>query len=147
MNAYLLISVAIFAGALIPVQAGINGIVGIRTGFPVWATTLNFIVGTVALLILLGIQGQLRPFREGVSHLPWWAYLGGLLGAGFVTSTVYLAPRLGAASMLASLIAGQMIAALMLDHLGVLGYPQHPIGVSRILGVLLLVLGVALIRR
>lgn len=147
MHAYTLVAVAIVAGALIPVQAGINGIVGMRTGFPVWATTLNFIVGTLALTLLVGIQGQLRPFREGVSNLPWWAYLGGLLGAGFVTATVYLAPRLGAASMLASLIAGQMLAALALDHLGLLGYPQHAIGPSRILGVLMLVLGVVLIRR
>lgn len=147
MQASTLIIMAITAGALVPVQAGINGFVGLRTGAPIWATTLNFVVGVIALFAYLASQGQLRPFRDGVTGLPWWAYLGGLLGAGFVTLTVFLAPRLGAANMLASVITGQMLAALLLDHFGVLGYPQQPLGISRIAGVLLLAAGVFLIRR
>jgi transporter family-2 protein len=81
-----------------------------------------------------------------MSRHPWWIWTGGLLGAFLVASTVVLAPRLGAASMIALIVAGQMTASVALDHFGWLGYQLHPLNGMRILGVFLLVGGVTLIR-
>ncbi len=49
-------------------------------------------------------------------------------------SRVVVAPRLGAATMIATIIAGQMLASLLLDHFGVAGYAHHPVNAWRIDG-------------
>ncbi len=73
-------------------------------------------------------------------------YAGGLLGAVYVVGVIALAPRLGALLTFALVIAGQLLASLLLDHLGLL-YPRHPVNLPRLLGALLLLAGVVLIRR
>jgi len=83
---------------------------------------------------------------DSISRHPWWIWSGGLLGAFLVASTVVLAPRLGAASMVALIVAGQMLASICLDHFGWIGYPVHPVSGLRMLGVFFLVGGVVLIR-
>jgi transporter family-2 protein len=77
---------------------------------------------------------------------PWWVYVGGLLGAVYVVGVIALAPKLGALLTFALLIAGQFLASTVLDHLGLL-YPRHPVNAVRVLGVVLILLGVWLVRR
>ena len=79
--------------------------------------------------------------------MPGWVWLGGLLGALYVVGVIYLAPRLGAATMIGFIVTGQLLTSLLLDHFGVVGFPLHPVNGWRILGALLLVTGVILIRR
>ena len=79
--------------------------------------------------------------------VPAWAWLGGLLGATYVAATTVLGPRLGAAAFLALTLAGQMLAALLVDHYGVIGFPESPLTPARLVGAVLLVLGVLLIMR
>ncbi|NIY18119.1 MAG: EamA-like transporter family protein, partial [Nitrospinaceae bacterium] len=79
------------------------------------------------------------------SH-PWWVWTGGAFGAYFVAATIFLAPKLGATTMVATLLAGQMIASLALDHFGLLGYPIHPVSLGRIAGVIMIAGGVMLVR-
>ena len=73
--------------------------------------------------------------------------VGGLLGAVYVASATVLGPRLGAAALLAFPQTGQMLAALLVDHYGIIGFPQSPLTPSRVLGAALLVAGVLLIMR
>ncbi|MBI9087147.1 MAG: DMT family transporter [Desulfobacterales bacterium] len=141
------ILLALVAGACLPTQAGINVHLGLWTRSSVLAAAISFAVGTLALIAYaLGTRIPL-PAAEGLAGRPWWIWSGGVLGAFFVTATVILAPRLGAAAMLALIIAGQMVASLLLDHFGLLGYAVHPVNGWRMLGVALLVAGVVLIRR
>ena len=79
--------------------------------------------------------------------MPGWAWLGGLLGAAYVASTTVLGTRLGAAAMLALVLAGQMIAALAVDQFGVLGFPQNAVTPARLLGAVLVIVGALLIVR
>jgi len=91
---------------------------------------------------------QRRARRAGsVATVPTWAWFGGLLGATYVAATTVLGPKLGAASFLALTLAGQMVAALLVDHFGVIGFPQSPLTPTRLLGTALLVVGVLLIMR
>ena len=69
------------------------------------------------------------------------------MGAYFVTMTIVSVPRLGAMSVMALLIAGQMTMSLVMDHFGWLGIPSQPISPLRVLGALLLFVGVVLIRK
>lgn len=143
---WLLAWLALVAGTCIPTQAGINARLSLWARSPVLAAGISFLVGTLALAgYLLASRFPLPPLRSAAEQ-PWWLWSGGVLGAFFVAVTIYLAPRLGAANMLAWVLTGQMTAAMFLDHFGLLGYPLHPFSAGRAAGVLLLVAGVLMIR-
>ena len=134
MTSYLLF--AVLVGLALPLQAGINSQLRTHIGHPLWAAFVSFSVGTCVLALMLVVS------RVGLPMAGWI----GLLGATFVTSAVVLAPRLGAATLVAAVVAGQMVGSLLLDHYGVVGYPQHPLSIERVIGVILVMTGVALIQ-
>jgi transporter family-2 protein len=103
-------------------------------------------VGTAALITYAVILRVPLPSISGLKQYPWWIWSGGFLGAFLVAATIVLAPRLGAASMIALVVSGQMVTSVVLDHYGLIGYTIHPINTWRVCGVLLLVGGVVLIR-
>ena len=135
---------ALLAGAVLPVQTGVNSSLRATVGHPLWATIVSFSVGacSVALLLLVlrvPVPAQFPPLG--------WKWLGGSLGVIFVGLSILLAPRLGAATLVGTIVAGQLTTSLLLDHFGWLGFPQHPISSPRIAGALLLGAGVWLIQR
>lgn len=137
---------AAMVGAGLTVQVGMNATVRFAIGSPVLAAIVNFVVG-LAALILVAVVGGARWTPGSAAVVPAWAWLGGLLGALYVAATTVLGPRLGAAALLALTLAGQMVAALLVDHYGIIGFPQSPVTPSRLLGAALLVAGVLLIMR
>jgi transporter family-2 protein len=137
---------ALAAGMCIPIQAGINARLSLWSRSPVLAAAISFAVGTLVLCAYVVAARLALPPLRSLAEQPWWLWTGGVLGAFFVAMTIYLAPRLGATSMLAWVLAGQMLAALIMDHFGLLGYPLHPLSLGRTAGVLLLVAGVLMIR-
>lgn len=137
---------AALVGAGITIQVGMNATVRMTIGSPILAAIVNFVVGLAALLLLAVASGA-RVVPGSVATVPAWAWLGGLLGATYVAATTVLGPKLGAASFLALTLAGQMFAALLVDHYGVIGFPQSPLTPTRLLGTALLVAGVLLIMR
>ena len=144
-NVYVLF--AITAGAGVAAQAVINGRLRFILGAPVWAATAQFVVG-LAVLILFGVVSrQAVPAAADAARAPWWMWTGGLFGALFILMAVVATPVLGAALMLASSIVGQLGAALLIDHYGLIGATVIRITPTRVMGVVLLGLGVILIRR
>lgn len=139
--------IALLAGACAPTQAGINAQLRLFTQDPVLAALISFAVGTLALFSYALSVHIPWPSFQVFSHIPLWQWTGGLLGAFLVVVTVILAPKLGAATMLALLVAGQMTTSLILDHYGLIGYQQHPMNVWRIVGVALVVTGVVLLKK
>jgi transporter family-2 protein len=138
--------VAALVGAGLTVQVGMNAAVRFAIGSPTLAAIVNF-VGGLAGLVIVALASGARWTPGSAAAVPAWAWFGGLLGAAYVASTTVLGPRLGAATLLALTLAGQMAAALAVDHYGVIGFPQSPLTVSRLLGAVLLVAGVLLIMR
>lgn len=138
--------IAALVGAGLTVQIGMNTTVRLGLGSPVIATIVNFGVGLLVLVALAMASGA-RVAPASVATVPGWAWLGGLIGAAYVASTTVLGPRLGAATLLAFTLAGQMLAALVVDHYGVIGFPRNPITWSRLAGTALLLVGVLLIMR
>lgn len=143
----LLILVAVLAGAGLPLQAGANATMRTFLGRPEWAAVVNFVVGLVALLAWLIVSRAQWPAVSAFGRAPWWAWVGGFVGAYYVAAVVVLAPRLGVATTLALTIAAQMGSALVFDHFGWLGFAIRPITAGRLVGVALLVAGVVLVRR
>src|SRR3954464_2534715 len=143
----LLLLLAIGAGVLLPVQAGINAQLRSAVGSPLAAGLVSFLVGTAGLAAVLLLMRQGMALRPAWATTPWWYWVGGLIGAVYVVATIVLAPRLGAATMIAAIVAGQMIASLLLDQYGLLGFPIHPISGVRLLGAALVIGGVMLVQR
>jgi transporter family-2 protein len=149
MNHALLLGIllALLAGAVLPIQIGINASLSRAVGSSLWAATASFSVGAIALLSLVLITRQPLQNAQPLSQLPFWLFCGGLLGAVHVSSAIMAAQRLSAALLVALLVGGQMLIALWLDHRGTLGYGPEPISATRLLGAALIVTGVVLIRR
>lgn len=146
MEALSLLFCAIFAGAVLPVQSGLNMQLAKSLGHPLWGALVSFGVGTLSLSLYALLSGVRIPSLANLLALPFWLWCGGALGAFFVFSAIVVSPRLGAATSVALFIAGQMLASLLLDHFGMVGFPVHPANFVRILGAALVVAGVVLIR-
>ena len=140
------ILLVLFGGAMIAVQAPTNAMLAKAGGSPVLAALISFGVGTVALLATWLASGN-RPGTSAFASLPWYAWVGGLYGAFFVAIAAYAAPRIGLASLITIGVAGQIAAALWLDHIGALGLPREPINLGRVIGALLVDAGVVMVRR
>jgi transporter family-2 protein len=136
---------AVLAGLVIPFQAAINARLGQSLGHPVFGAVTNFLVG----LIAIGLIGLLfaRHFAgwERAAATPVWAYLGGLLGVTFVFMSLLAVPKLGAANLLVASVAGQIVAALLIDRFGLVGLPVREITPQRLVGIALVVLGLGLV--
>jgi transporter family-2 protein len=141
----LYLGVALLTGAAMAVQALSNSRLRFAVGTPLWAAIGQFIVG-LFLLAVVAVATRQPPVTGGLSRMPWWGWVGGGIGALFIVVSIVLTPRLGTALTLATITAGQLLAALVLDHYGWLGAPMIRLSVPRVLGALCLLLGIALMR-
>jgi len=136
---------ALLAGALMPVQAGINARLRGFLGDPLLASLVSFAVGTVVLLGVVVVTRVPLPTLAMAAEAPWWSWLGGSLGAFFVAVTVILAFKLGATGLMAWIIAGQLIGSVLLDQYGVIGFAVREVSWQRLAGVALLFAGAVLV--
>jgi transporter family-2 protein len=135
-----------FVGGLIALQAPINSMLGKATG-SFQAAFISFAIGTVVLAIIAAFaKGGFGTMGEATS-LPWYYLTGGVLGAAYVTTVLVTVRELGAGPVVAATIAGQLSASVVLDQFGLLGLPKDPITVGKVVGVVLLSIGVYLIVR
>jgi bacterial/archaeal transporter family-2 protein len=146
-NIYFYLLLALAAGAMMPTQAATNNKMAVVVGSPIMSAFISFFVGTIALFVYVLIAGIPLSSIAAAKEAPAIAWIGGLLGAFFVTAAVALVPRLGVAMTFSLVIAGQMIVTLIIDHFGLLGVPEKAVSPARIGGVLLIMAGVVLIRR
>ena len=143
---YVLFAAAVLAGALVAVQGPTNAMLGKSLGSALQASLVSFVVGVIALAAVVAINGAKFDFNSARS-LPWYAWIGGLYGAFFVVIAAWGTPRLGVTVLVAATLAGQMAAAMIMDHYGLLGLPRQPISIGRFVGIGLVVAGVMIVRR
>ena len=140
------IVLVLLAGLGVPLQTLINGRLSGLLASAVWASVVSFAVGLLGLLALQLLLRAPLPAGERLAAVPWWAWLGGLLGGFFIAVTAFAIPRLGAGALTALIILGQLLGALALDHFGVLQAGQ-PLTWLRAAGAALLLAGAWLIVR
>ena len=143
---HLAILAVVVGGAATALQAPTNAKLMGAVGSPVNAAFVSFAVGTAALGIAAVVL-QARPDLTAARALPWWTWIGGLYGAMFVVAAAWGVPRLGVATTITLMVAGQLALSLVLDHFGVMGVPRSPISLGRAAGVVLVVVGVLMVRR
>jgi transporter family-2 protein len=145
VNNFLLL-LAFFTGAGVAAQSVINARLGFLLGGPIWAAAAQFVVGLMLLLLVAAASRQPAPVNIDLGGAPWWVWTGGAFGATFIVVTILLTARIGATLTLASIIVGQLTAALVVDHYGLFGGTVVRLTPLRATGVALLLLGVTLIR-
>jgi bacterial/archaeal transporter family-2 protein len=132
-------------GGVIALQPPINAGLGRATG-SLAAALVSFLVGTLILAVIVGISGQASGLGS-TFDVRWYYLLGGVLGALWVASSLVAVKSIGAGSVVAATITGQLIGAVVADRLGILGLSETPITFDRALGVALLLVGTYLVVR
>ena len=145
MNKSIYITAALIGGLLLPVQVAINTLLKKYVGQPMQVTFISYVAGALAAFFICVMARYPLPTSVSLSGTSWWMWFGGCLGTIYVWSTIFATPRIGASLTLALTVAGQMIAAILLDHYGAFGLQKYPVSLSRILGVMFLIAGVILI--
>jgi transporter family-2 protein len=135
------------AGLLLVLQVGMNTTLRGVLDSPLAAALISFLVGTLALALYMLVTRTSLPARAQLAAVPGWAWYGGVFGAFYVATSVIVGPRLGAATLLALIVLGQLLTSLLVDHFGWVGFPQHPVSFLRLTGAVLLFAGVLLITR
>ncbi|KAB8329892.1 DMT family transporter [Scytonema tolypothrichoides VB-61278] len=146
MNGRTIYLLAVLAGgAVLPIQVALNTLLRRYVGEPMQVTFISYLVGTLASLVVCIFAQYQLPATTTLTQTSWWMWVGGCLGTLYVWSTIFATPKIGAALALSLTIAGQMIAALFLDHYGAFGLTKYTASPTRIAGVLLVVVGVSLV--
>ncbi len=147
MKLVLLLSLAaLLTGSLIPVQAAANAALSQSIGSVGYAALLLFTVGFGAVALFIMVSARQPPALAQFGSAPAYAYVGGLIVATYLLAITYLAPRLGVGNAICFIVTGQIIAAVLIDHFGLMGTPQQLLDAKRGGGVLLMVAGLFLAR-
>lgn len=136
---------AFIMGAFMPLQAGINARLRVSLGEPLMASLVSFCVGSLAIVLYILASRTALPSLAAAASAPWWSWVGGMLGACFVVGSVLLAYKVGATALMAWSITGSLLASVLLDHLGLVGFTVREISWQRLAGVALLLSGAWLV--
>lgn len=148
MNTQLLfIMLSLCAGMMIPFQSAMNAQLGKSLQSPYFSALSVFVVAVVGLSFYLLISRQSIPALQNFRSAPAWGYSGGILGAAYILLIVICAPQLGIGTVTAMVLAGQIVAATLIDHFGLLHTPVHAINWQRAVGLLLMAAGVYLVKK
>ena len=141
---------ALVAGAVLPIQGAINGLLRQDLGAPFVVGAISFAVATLSmigvLLVTLLLMDGAKPQLGGLRTMPWWGWIGAVCGATYVTTVFVAIPAIGTAATVGLTVAGQQIVSLFVDRHGWFRLPQREISTLRFAGVAVLLLGVAAIK-
>lgn len=127
--------VAVIGGIAIAIQSQINGGLGKKVGV-IEATFVSFFIGTLVLFLSVLFFGKGNLLA--MTSVPKWQLLGGVLGVIYLVISVFIVPKIGVASTLVAVIAGQIIMGAIIDHFGLFGGTRIPIDVKKIVAIMLL---------
>lgn len=139
------ILLAIFAGAMLPLQGAINSQLGTSLNSTLLASTISFAVGffTIALVFVFteGASFSVAGFAQTKAIM----YIGGILGVIFVTTVIYAVPKIGVASTMVSVIVGQLVLSAIVDHFSIFGVTARSLDLPRVMGLFFVIVGAVLI--
>jgi transporter family-2 protein len=141
------LAAAVLIGACLALQPPINALMARTLGSSLLAAVVSIAISLAVVVPVWLTIGQGGGAVAQVRALPWWVLLGGAFGVVFVAGSVIVAPRLGIALFFVGVVAGQLLGATIVDHVGAFGVPVRPLTPMKILGLGLVLLGAALVQR
>ncbi|WP_104489427.1 DMT family transporter [Acinetobacter indicus] len=140
----LLMPLSMGIGIAMTLQTAINTQLREYLYSPLQAALFSFLVGTIVLAILVFFQQVPKPNLHEIVHLPWYMWLGGVLGVYAISLSIYAAPKLGYLTLTGLILFGQIAMSMLVDHFGILGTEKAPINWQRLLGGVVIFIGVLL---
>lgn len=137
---------AVIAGAFLPMQGSMNSKLAKAGENPVYASMISFTIGVLALVAYILLTSQNVSWK-GLKDAPSYSWLGGVLGAFYVTVIVFAFPKIGPGLTFGLVVAGQLITSIVMEHFQIMGTPHQPISLGRIVGVLLIIIGVVAVKK
>ncbi len=144
---WLIMLIALAAGAANPLQAGANAQLNKQLAAPVWATVSVYLTGLLGILLILLLVRHPPPSAHAIHTVSWWAWLGGLISIASTVAGLTLAHRLGSGLFTALTLTASVLVSVLLDQFGLVGFTVHPASPLRLTGCALLVVGVWLVSR
>jgi transporter family-2 protein len=143
----LLAALAVIVGALIPVQAATNAAMSRVVGSVAITSLVLFAIGFVVVAAWAIVMRVPLPSLETLRLVPAYGYFGGFIVASYVIAITFLAPQLGVGNAIRLVVTGQIVAAVIIDHVGAFGAVVQRLTMGRAIGVVLMIIGVILARR
>lgn len=145
---YLLMLGTLIIGAILPVQAIVNARLGRQIGGPLMGSLVSFLVGLIFLfLLILATNSSAFQQLRSASTVPWYLWLGGILGAVYVGYITWINQQQGLALTFGLVVSGQIFMSLLIDHFGWIGSQVRTITLEKIIGALLIIIGLMLIKK
>lgn len=134
----IIILIGLVGGMAIGVQGPLSSMITQKLG-SLESVFIIHLGGAIAAAIpMIFVGSRLGQWRS----VPWYALAAGALGLIVITAMGYMIPRIGAAGALITLLAGQILVASLLDHFGLLGMTPRAIDLQRIIGFVVVMVGV-----
>jgi bacterial/archaeal transporter family-2 protein len=135
----LIILIGLAGGVAVGLQSPLASLLSQRLGVMESIFILH-IGGAVAVSIPLAIYGggKLSLWRT----VPWYALVAGIFGLVVIAAISYMIPRIGVAASITTIVAGQLLVGTILDHFGLLGVVERSLDLTRIAGLLVVIVGV-----
>ena len=143
MKVYL-IALMFLIGFVLTLHLAMNAQVGALVKNPRMGNAIFWSIGAVTA-ILIGITGWDTQFFTRLKEVPLWLLSAGIMGGALVFGIAWTMPRLGAGTAFVLLITGQVISGMVFSHFGLLGSPVEPVSFVKLLGVVLLISGAAVV--
>ena len=137
----------IVGGVLQSCGAAMNGQLNSALVNPWLASAVSFSLITAFFIGAFAIFPTPLPTVQQLAAMPWWAPLGGLVGAVQVYAGLTLVNKVGAGPFVGFTVTAALLASLVIDHFGLFHMTVHPLGVGRIIGAVLLICGIAFISK
>jgi bacterial/archaeal transporter family-2 protein len=134
----------LLAGLGIPLMAALNGGLGNRLQNPPLAVTILFFVGLMNSLIYLLVNGGVAKTLT-ITPIPWYLYSGGIFVMFYISTITWVAPRFGISNAISFVLLGQLVAMCLIDRFGLVGAPLQALSTQRIIGIILMAVGVYLV--
>ncbi|MCM0600810.1 DMT family transporter [Periweissella ghanensis] len=139
---FLFMLFGVLAGIILANQNPVNAYLRVFVISPYVASLISFSIGTLYIgIVTLATGHPLLPTGAQIAANPWWLWLGGVIAAIYLTSNILLFPKLGAVQTVILPILGQVLMGTVIDSFGLFGAKHIPITAVRLVGVLVLLLG------
>ena len=131
-------------GVLLTLQTAINTQLKEYLYSPIQAAFFSFLIGTIVLALLVLLQPQSKPTLQELMTVPLYLWIGGVLGVYAISMSIYAAPKLGFLTLTGAIIFGQLVMSMVVDQFGLLGNAKLPLNWQRLLGGVVIFIGVLL---
>jgi transporter family-2 protein len=135
----LIVLVGLAGGIAVGLQSPLASMITQRLGVFESIFIVHIGGALISLLPLLFVSGgKLSQWRS----VPWYALGAGIFGLVVIAAISYMIPRVGVAASIITIVAGQLLVGTILDHFSLLGSMGRPLDPARVLGLVVVLIGV-----